>query len=507
MSLSRPDYIVVGAGSAGCVMASRLAHLTGGRILLVEAPTVTEAPANDRNRPRHWLRLLGSPNDWNHATEPTPTLANRRLAWPRGRGLGGSSRINAMIWFPPTPSDLESLRAASGGQWSRQLLDEALESIETMVAPESPRWLSDAGQWFMRHANHLCDTEHQPMVYHRCNRNGRRWNAGQLLADFSDQRITVLRANVDRVEVSDQRVVGIRVVSNSGDCETILCRHGVVMCAGAIGTPTILMRSGIGSDELLRRHQIPVRAEQEGVGKNLSDHLLMPLVYATRGNSFSSEQNSVRDIARWQIAGTGKLVSNIAECGGLFQNQSLQLHVTPTHYLTYPKASATGMMTLGINLTQPKSRGELEISSALPADPPKINTGYLSDPDDLAGLVKGVNWARRWLQSIEANDWIVEEIIPGAKRVSDDAIAKTVARFAQTLYHPVGTCRFGHHIDTPVDPKFQFRNLDCLWCADASVLPGPTIGNPNATVMTLAWMAAASISEQAIGEPNRRPSF
>lgn len=499
MSVATPDYIVVGAGSAGCTLAARLSRLTGRSTVLIETPSA-EAATHDRVRPAHWLRLMGSSDDWNFQTQPSSHLAGRSLNWPRGRGMGGSSRINAMIWFPPTPADWNAIQVASGHAWSIDDLQKAFAEVEAIVSPEPPRWISDTAEWFMRFASDHRATADQPMLYWRTNRRGQRWTTNEILTDGDDNRFSVIRAHVDRIEFDQQRACGVHVVSAAGQPQTLACRRGVILCAGTIGTPSILMRSGIGPTDVLRENDIAVRVEHNQVGANLADHLLMPLIFETRGKNFSSEQSSASNLARWQIAGTGKLASNIAECGGLFREQTVQVHVTPTHYLTYPAPSATAMMTLGINLTQPKSRGRLQIASPRHDDPPLIHDSYLSHPDDRQGLIDAVKWARNWIYTADSNAdsraWIAREQVPGSKRTSDEAILKSISRYAQTLYHPVGTCRLSHQTDSPVDSKFRVRKCAGLWCADASVLPTLTVGNPSAMVMTLASLAAQTIGEQ-----------
>ena len=492
--MSRADLIVVGAGSAGCVVASRLAQEHGFRVTLVEPPSI-EAPKIDRQRPARWLNLLGSSDDWNLQTQPSDRLANRQLSWPRGRGLGGSNRINAMIWFPPTDHDLRMLVDASGGRWTLPELASAYEMTRKLIAPQQPLWLSEASRRFIEA---VCDfPDSIPMIYSRVNRRGCRWNPASLLesGEGDSPTVEVVRAAVDRVVWDRDRAVGVHVVAGNSSSE-LSSRHGVVLCSGSLVTPSILMRSGIGPRDELTRHKIDVRCEHASIGKNLQDHLIMPVIFETKFPSVFSLKASVRDTARWQALGSGPIGSNIAESGGLFNRGKVQIHITPTNYLTFPQRSVTSMMTVGVNLTQPRSRGTVTIASKDLQIPPCIHPNYLAEESDLEGTIRAVELARRIAFDTCIAEWITREVMPGPKRTSDASIAKSIARYTQTLYHPVGTCRLGCQTDSVVDSDFALRCTAGLWIADASVLPRLTQGNPNATIMTLATLAADSVKLQ-----------
>ena len=496
--MSRTDFIVVGAGSAGCMVASRLAQEHGFRVTLVEPPA-DPAPTIDLQRPSRWLNLLGSGDDWDLRTEPSAALAGRKLAWPRGRGLGGSSRINAMIWFPPTKRDVQMLIDASGHQWTAEELNTAFRSTLALVRPERPRWLSEASRRFLSAAGERSDAT--VMVYDRVNRLGRRWNPASLLGeddshdDSHESVVDVVRATADRLIWDDDRAIGIRVIQGSTVNE-LRSERGIVLCGGTIATPAILMRSGIGPRDSLSRRKIEVRVENSMVGQNLQDHLIMPVIFRTQSKHSFSTEPSVGDIARWQVMGTGPVASNIAECGGLFRDDAFQIHVTPTNYLTYPKPNATPTMTAGINVTQPSSRGSIQLHGNHPSQPPLIHSGYLLDETDRASTIRGVRLVRRLASETSLASWIEAEDVPGSKRQSDESIARSIARYAQTLYHPVGTSLMGCRPDSVVDANFAVRETRQLWVADASVLPRITVGNPCATVMLLAWLAAARVASE-----------
>lgn len=468
-----PDVIIVGAGSAGCVLAHQLRQNAGPglSITLIEPPS-TPAPQADQTRPSRWLNLLGSSEDWDFATEKTAGLAGRPLRWPRGRGLGGSSRINAMIWFPPTESDFQNLAKSSGTTLAAA--KRAFQLAESLVAPEIPKWSSHAATAFFVAAADLAGKE---MMYRRMNRDGRRWNpvellAGELLAG-DDNR--VVRASVDRLVFDGDCATG--VVTASG--ETI--RSGrVVLCAGTMATPAILMRSGIGPRDVLSDCGIDVRHEAPEVGSDLQDHLIMPVIFGVKPEHEFKTSPSQADIEIWQTVGGGPIASNIAEAGGLFLNGTIQAHVTPTHYLTFPQPGSAPAMTIGVNVTQPESHGRLRIVSADPNAPPQTQPAYLDREYDLHQTIKGVRWAREFATTTSLSEMITGELLPSKKRESDEAIAKSITRFAQTLYHPVGTAS---GVALPEN----------IWIADASALSRITVGNPTASVMTLALCVAEEI--------------
>ncbi len=466
--MSRNDVIVVGAGSAGCIVANHLAELHGMNVTLVESESAPSSEA-DRIRPCRWLHLLGSPCDWDFATNPSSGLANRLLRWPRGRGLGGSTLLNAMIWFPPTRSDFEHLVAkASHQKWTFEQLQSSYQQIRSIVQPESPRWLSESSQRFLGTSSHA-------MVYERMNRQGRRWTPADLL---QHPRITILRGTVGKIEFDRERAIGVRLLHG----DLITATKGVVLCAGSIATPTILMRSGIGARELLRKHDIALRVDAPEAGRCLQDHLVMPVIFGVPEHHRFGSLPGLRELLRWQTLGNGPVASNIAECGGLFLQDKLQVHVTPTHYLSFPNRDAPPAMSIAVNVTKPKSRGHVQISDAQTESRPLIEPNYLFDDDDLKATIEGVRLARQFAQSAPLSGYVKTELVPGIKRTTDEQIARSITRYAQTLYHPVGTCG----LSRVVDSEFNVRGTESLSIVDSSILPEISVGNPNALIMTLA---------------------
>ncbi len=485
--------IVVGAGSVGCVVAMRLARDFGMRVTLCEPPS-TNAAVEDRQRPARWLRLFGSSEDYQYATQPNANLAGRAMEWPRGRGLGGSSRINAMIWHQPTDTDAQMLARASENAIDQAALRAAVSEIEALVQPETPLWLSPSGEAFMSAvASRSDESRDRPTIYRRFNRNGQRWTAANLLSltapgsSSAPGSLEVVRGLADQVIWKGDRAVGVRMLSD-GVATELRCDGGVVLCAGTLATPSILVRSGIGPRATLKTLSIPRRVVCDAVGRNLQDHLVMPVIYES--TSAFTDSPSTRDVCRWQVCGSGPLASNLAEWGGIYGDGRWQLHVTPTHYLKFPHSNADSAMTVAVNATRPQSRGSVCCMSPDPTVQPLIDPNYLSESSDLDDLVEGVKFVRQL-----ANDCgLAKEILPGKKRNDRASLAKSIRRYSQTLYHPVGTCAFGGEEESPVQPDFRVRGCDGLWVADASVLPVITQGNPSVTLMALGWISAQSIA-------------
>tara|TARA_R110002073_G_scaffold29177_15_gene92143 strand:+ start:1797 stop:3260 length:1464 start_codon:yes stop_codon:yes gene_type:complete len=482
-----PDILIVGAGSAGCTLAHLLHHQHGYSVTLIEPgaaenPEIVAATEIDHTRPVRWLKLLGSSSDWNYATEASKSLAGRSLNCPRGRGVGGSSRINAMIWFSPTDDDFNMFStAAADARWSSESLRSAYQAAERLVQPESARWISDPAERFLQAATPFGT----PQAYRRMNRNGRRWSPAALVADSPG--VQTVRGTVDRVLFHDDQAIGVQLADGS----KIRASKRVILSAGSIASPAILMRSGIGPRDSLVAAGGQAWLDAAEVGQRLQDHLVMPVVFPTHDAARFDLNVSPRDLVRFDTLGRGPLASNIAEAGGLFANDTIQIHVTPTHYLRFPQPGAPAAMTIAVNPARPKSRGQLAIRSLDASEPPRIDLGYLADPADVETTVAGVKLARSIAMQPPLRDWIGPELVPGAKRDSDQTIAKSISRYAQTLYHPVGTCGLGRVVDADLS-VIGTRRLSIV---DASVFPELTVGNPNAMVITLAMWFADQLAE------------
>lgn len=437
--------------------------------------------------------MLGSAQDENLSTERVPGLTGRRLRWPRGKGLGGSGRINAMIWTPPTPRDIEMLHQAGGEHWNPGETRAALERVEQYVRPECPRFVSETTKRFIAAAQawstqQLASSE--PTLYRRTNRLGRRWTTADRLASVASDRLSFVKGHVDRIVYRGDQAIGVDIETNNGN-ERLHSRLGTILCGGAIATPALLHRSGIGDAAMLRSAGIDCRVDSPRIGEGLKDHLIYPVVFELTDNHAFPSEFAPRELAEFQSVGRGRIVSNLAEAGGTFDDGSIQIHVTPTHYLTYPTKKSGAAMTIGINATRPASCGRVHTTS----NGIRIQPNYLDATSDMETMIRGVDLARQIAATNPLSQYLQRETIPGRRGNNDTAVAASIRRYSQTLYHPVGTCTFGGKDCAPLDPQLRVRGVDGLWVVDASVLPDITQTNPSGTLLALCDLATGQIRQ------------
>lgn len=464
----------------------------GFRVWLIEAGGNLAV----NRRPAEYPSLFGGPQDWSFSTTPQIELAGRRIPFPRGRGPGGSTRINAMIWYPPQECDWQMLNRAGGDAWAPELLEQSFKRVENWVKPELPIWVSPS----TRQVLEICQTDGLEMQpYRRMAQRSKRVTAFDRLQTQwqASEAWRLIQATVKRIVFAGERAVGVEIETSSPGNERLDAEQGVILCGGAIASPQLLFASGIGARDELQDCGIDCRVDAAQVGKQLADHLLMPVIYHRPGERFVSGA-TVGEIARWDHLGTGPLASNLAEAGGVFttnDGQLCQLHVTPTHYLLHPGERSPAALTLGVNLCCPDSRGQLQWHRDPETDQLQtlINPAYCTAASDRDALLSAIGWARQLGQPLQDRGLVGEELIPGVRRKSHDADWKAVARFSQTLYHPGGTCRMGVDSASVVDSTLAVRHVDRLWTIDASVLPGIVSVNPNALLMTLGQYAASEI--------------
>lgn len=516
--MRRYDFLIAGAGSAGCVVARVLAQ-AGYRVALIEAAD----PGPPGRRPAEYLRSFGTDQDWRLKTTPQTSLARRQIIQPRGRGPGGSTRINAMIWYPPRDCDLDRLQLHGGDALDRQSLADSLACVTSWVQPEAPRWLSEATRQFLQVTFPAIEAPH---AFRRMTRRGRRFTAADLVLGAESntgEAVDLVIANVRRVVFDGDRATGLEIQADGDLTATVLLAdEKVVLCGGTFASPAILMRSGIGPADMLAEHRIDVRIDSPDVGSHLADHLIMPVIFRVSDRHRFPTHPSVADLARWQIASTGPLASNIAESGAIYpipigathqsahqsagQPVEFQVHVTPTHYLTHPGQSSVAAMTLGVNLCFPQSRGTVSLDRSASLDrsvPPTFSAGhphsiridprYLSERSDIESIIAAVRQARLIARDAGLSRFVGDEIMPGIDRQSDESIERAISRFSQTLYHPVGTCRLGTDLESVVGPTGAVRGTDRLHVIDGSILPAIPSVNPNATIMMLAHRLACGL--------------
>ncbi len=524
------DHVVVGGGSAGCVIAARLA-LAGRSVLLLEA-----GPPDDSwfvRMPATFVRVIGTERTWMYRTEPQPHAAGRTLHVPQGRTLGGGSSVNAMVYIRGTAADYDGWRDAgcAGWAWSDVLpafvrsernerLAGPLHGTEGLLHVSDPRYRHPLCRAFVAAAREIglpanddFNGERQEGVgfYQTTTFRGRRDStAASFLraARDSDKLVVRTGAHVLRVlcEAGHARAVAWRGADGS---ERIAhARSDIVLAAGALATPKILQLSGIGAGDDLQRFGIPVIAPLPGVGENFHDHLEVG-VYgrARRASSLAGNDVGARAIwhgLRWFGSRSGLLASNVVECGGFVDTAGagrpdLQFHVLPVLVGDVDREPHAGH-GLSINpcFLRPRSRGHVGLSSADPMAPIRFDGGYLSEQEDVRTLMRGVQLARRILRAPAMQRVASAEIEPAAAEAIDDATLEAYVRArAKTVYHPAGTCRMGVDAMAVVDPRLRVHGVGGLRIADASVMPALPSGNTNAPTIMIAERCAQFLLEAA----------
>ncbi len=528
------DYVIVGAGSAGCVLAARLTENPSTQVLLLEAGPPDDA--DEIHIPAALNLLFKSTYDWDYTTVPQQRAADRSIYWPRGRTLGGSSSINAMIYIRGSRYDYDTWRDEYGceGWGYTDLLPyflraesnsrgaSAYHGADGPLSVQDPKYKSAmtaafvdaARQWGME-ANDDFNGPRQDGAgfYQVTQRNGRRWSAADAYLHPAAGRpnLTVQTdALVTGVAIEAGRAVGVRYLLRGVE-ETARAEGEVILAAGAIGSPQLLMLSGIGPADHLAEHGIGVVADSPGVGANLSDHPIVTAMWHTPKATGLWEKAGPKNLARWRMMHSGPLTTNVAEAGGFSRTDpslpapDLQWHALPTPYqnfgLTDPSIRALSLL---ITLVAVGSRGRITLRSADPRHKPAIDPAYLSDGADIEPLVRGIRLAREFAAAGPLAKICKGELAPGPDAATDPELTEFVRRDITTIYHPVGTCAMGgdsrlaaSKLTSVVDTELRVRGVDGLRVVDASVMPAVPRGNTNAPTIAIAERAADLISGRA----------
>jgi choline dehydrogenase len=528
------DYVIVGAGSAGCVLAARLSENPATRVLLLEAGPPDDA--DEIHIPAAINTLFQSTYDWNYLTTPQERAAGRCIYWPRGRALGGSSSINAMIYIRGNRYDYDTWRDDYGceGWGYTELLPyflraesnsrgaSAFHGADGPLSVQDLKHKSalttafvDAARQSGQEANDDFNGRKQDGVgfYQVTQRGGRRWSAADAYLHPAADRpnLTVLTdALVTGIALAGLRAVGVHYLLR-GVAETARAESEVIVACGAIGSPQLLMLSGIGPADHLRSHDIAVMADIPGVGANLSDHPMVPAMWHTPRSRALWEQAGARNLTRWQLMHNGPLTTNVAESGGFSRSEEglpapdIQWHALPTPYqnggLTDPSIRALSLL---VTLVAVGSRGRIRLRSADPRHKPLIDPAYLSHGSDIDPLVVGIQMAREFAAVRPMSKICKSELAPGDGVRTDTDIRDYVRHSLTTIYHPVGTCAMGgdstlaaSRLASVVDPELRVRGIDGLRVVDASVMPTVPRGNTNAPTIAIAEKAADLITGRA----------
>ncbi|MCC6069432.1 GMC family oxidoreductase [Massilia sp. GCM10020059] len=528
------DFVIVGGGSAGCVLANRLSADPAIRVCLLEAGPRDSSPFI--RMPLGLVRMMMSKKlNWHYFTTPQAELEGRRLFMPRGKTLGGSSATNAMIYTRGHASDYDHWAALGNRGWSyADVLPLFMRSEHYEDGPgpfhgsggplnvarlRSPNLLSRtfidaaAQTGYRLNPDFNGPTQEGVNCYAVTQKDGQRWSAAHAFLHPASGRPNLdvmTHALASQVVFEGGRAAGVAYLRH-GKKATVQARREVLLAGGAINSPQLLMLSGIGPPDELARHGIALRHAVPGVGRNLQDHLDALVVHqcskpVSLGISLATLPSLVRHGFDYLRHRRGPLTSNSAECGGFASSApgvavpDLQFHFTPARLDGHARTLRSALFTLlghGYALhvcsLRPRSRGRITLASAEPSAAPLIDPCYLADPADLPLMVAGVKAARRLLAAQAFDPYRGREIFPGPQVQTDHDIAQFIRRKAETIYHPVGTCKMGHDAMAVVDDTLRVRGVAGLRVVDASIMPTLIGGNTNAPTIMIAEKAAELI--------------
>jgi choline dehydrogenase len=518
------DYVIVGAGSAGCVLANRLSADPGARVLLLEAGPRDRHPFI--HMPAGIAKLVNLRRlNWDFNTEVEAALQGRRLWWPRGRVLGGSSSINAMCYIRGVARDYDDWAAAGATGWAWQDVLPAFRRSETntrgasaLHGDDGPLHVAD-----LRHVNPLSrvfidagmqmglprnddfngPTQEGFGLYQVTQKDGARCSSAvaYLRPALARPNLTVRTGVlVTRVLFEGRRAVGVEYVDR-GRVEKACADREVVLSGGAINSPQLLMLSGVGPVEALRAQGIAVRHDAPGVGANLQDHLDICTLHASTRRITYDRASDLRVAFDYYLRGhRGAGTSNIAEGGAFLRSRlapderpDVQMHFVPAQLDDHGRHRLPGDgYTVHACFLRPRSRGRITLASADPADKPRIHANYLSDADgfDARMMVECARLSRELLMQPAFAPYRGAPVLPARNDLDDAGLLAFVRAKAESVYHPIGTCRMGHDAASVVDARLRVHGTEGLRVVDASVMPTLIGGNTNAPTIMIAERAA-----------------
>ncbi|OZB15534.1 MAG: choline dehydrogenase [Marinobacter sp. 34-60-7] len=542
------DYIIVGAGSAGCLLANRLSANPANRVLLIEA--------GGRDT-YHWIHIpvgylycIDNPRtDWRFRTEPDPGLNGRSLIYPRGKTLGGCSSINGMLYIRGQARDYNHWAKVTGESawtWDNCLPDFMRHEDHYRLDdggdadPEHRRYHGHGGEWRIERQRlkwqvledfaEACVQAGVPRTrdfnrgdnegvdYFEVNqRSGWRWNTSKAFLRSAEKRANLTLWHSTQVlglttdtGGNQPRCTGVRVERHDGTTVTAKAHNEVILSAGAIGSPQLLQLSGIGPSDLLNAHGIPVVADLPGVGENLQDHLQIRSVYKVHGaTTLNTMANSLIGKARigleYLLTRSGPMsmapsqLCLFTRSSSDYDYANIEYHVQPLSLDAFGQPLHTfPAITASVCNLNPTSRGTVRIRSADPKAPPAIAPNYLSTPEDRKVAADSLRVTRRIAEQPAFAKYQPEEFKPGVQYQTDEELAKLAGDIGTTIFHPVGTARMGRadDPDAVVDPHLRVRGVAGLRVVDASVMPTITSGNTNSPTLMIAEKAARWILEE-----------
>ena len=538
------DYVIVGAGPAGCLLANRLSANPDVSVLLLEAGGQDNYPWI--HIPVGYLFCIGNPRtDWCFKTEAQPGLKGRSLSYPRGKVLGGCSSINGMIYMRGQAADYDGWAAQGNVGWGWKDVLPLFRLSENHYGGDSEahggkgewrvelqryRWpildafRSAAAQCGVDSIDDFNTGDNQGCGYFQVNqRAGIRWNSAKafLRPALKRRNLTVLTGvQVDKLVVDNGRA-GAVSARHEGNQVLYTARREILLCAGAIGSPGILQRSGIGPRPLLERLGITVQHELPGVGGNLQDHLQLRLIYKVNNTrTLNQVANSLWGKMgmglRYLYDRTGPLAMAPSQLGAFVKSDpqqasaNLEYHVQPLSLERFGEPlHGFPAFTASVCNLRPKSRGRVDIRSANPDDAPIIDPNYLSDPEDLRVAAQAIRLTRRIVQAPALRVFGPEEYLPGPALESEEQLHEAASAIGTTIFHPVGTCRMGNGPQDVVDATLRVHGIDGLRVVDASIMPEIVSGNTCTPTLMIAEKAAQMILQGTprLAEKNRQQAL
>ena len=517
------DYIIVGSGSAGSVLANRLSARPEIKVLLLEAggsdnSFYVRMPAGIAN-------LSGPRFNWGYETAPQAAMKGRRMYWPRGRLIGGSSSVNAMVYMRGQPADYDHWRQLGNAGWSyddvlpyfkkaerNERLHDSFHGADGPLNVAERPYTNPLSHAFVEAAQQAglpFNPDFNGALQLGCGlfqvtqKNGRRWSAASAYlhpAAARENLTIVTKAQATRVLIKNGRAVGVEYARGRRR-HTARASQEVVLAAGAINSPQLLLLSGIGPAEELRARGVSVVHDLPGVGKNLQDHLNVNIVQrAKRGSALDGKNRGLAPIGvalEYLFYGTGPGTSNVAEAGAFAVSAlgaatpDIQYHFIPAQVVNHARTPMDGDgVTVHACCLRPQSRGEIRLASTDPLQPAVMDPNYLAADYDLKVLIAGLRQGRDILAAQAFKPWLGEERLPGPAVQSNAELEDFIRATAETEYHPVGTCKMGSDPMAVVDEKLRVRGIERLRVIDASIMPAIVSGNTNAPVIMIAEKGA-----------------
>ncbi len=525
------DFVIIGAGSAGCALANRLSNNAKHSVAIIEAGGQDINPWI--HIPVGYFKTMGNPKvDWLYKTQKDPNLNHRQIPWPRGRVLGGSSSINGLLYVRGQSQDFNHWRQLGNTGWAWEDVLPYFKRAETWhsngdidpargtdgplsVSPPPLKrtivdmWVNAAvSAGYQRNEDYNGAQQEGVGYFQTTLRNGKRCSSADAYLKPANKRANlkiITQAQAERILIKDDRAFGV-IVNIKGQSQEIHARREIILSAGSIGSPQILMLSGVGAARELKKHGINVIKNLPGVGKNLQDHLQARPVFKTNLSTINVEMNNIFKqgliALQYAISRTGPMTmaaslgTGFLKTDPILATPDIQFHIQPWSAIKPPKEfHKFSAFTASVLQLRPESTGHLELVSADWREHPAIHPNYLATKLDQDTIVKGINIARKIAQFEPLKSHIIEEFSPGSSVAEDDydAILKWVRKTSVTIYHPTGTCKMGQDKMAVVDEKLRVIGIDGLRVADCSIMPVISSGNTNAPAIMIGEKASDMI--------------